>query len=120
MIIALWITALLLTALYLLSGGMKVATAGVPDGTYSDLVDDLGVTGVRTIGVVEVIGALGILLPLVTGIAPILIVLAGIGLVLVQLGAGIYHLRKGDAKVLGVNVALLLLAVAVTVLALLR
>ncbi|MDQ1553063.1 MAG: hypothetical protein QOK46_141, partial [Microbacteriaceae bacterium] len=42
MIIALWITALLLTALYLLSGGMKVATAGVPDGTYSDLVDDLG------------------------------------------------------------------------------
>ncbi|MDQ1526126.1 MAG: hypothetical protein QOG18_739, partial [Microbacteriaceae bacterium] len=51
---------------------------------------------------------------------PILIVLAGIGLVLVQLGAGVYHLRKGDTKVLGVNVALLLLAAAVTVLAILR
>jgi hypothetical protein len=120
MIVALWITALLLAALYLLSGALKVVKAGVPDGPHAELVSDLGVPRVRVIGVIEVIGALGVLLPLVTGIEPILIILAGIGLVLVQLGAGIYHLRKGDTKVLGINAALLLLAAAVTALALLR
>jgi hypothetical protein len=120
MLIALWITALLLAALYLLSGGLKVLKAGVPDGPHAELVGDLGVPRVRVIGVVEVIGALGVLLPLVTGIEPVLIVLAGIGLALVQVGAGIHHLRKGDTKVLGINAALLLLAVAVTVLAILR
>ncbi len=67
-------------------------------------------------GVVEVLGAVGLILPPLTGIAPILAPIAAIGLVLVQLGAVVFHLRRGEAKVVPMNLVLLMLAVAATVL----
>ncbi|WDG18187.1 DoxX family protein [Microbacterium sp. Clip185] len=67
-------------------------------------------------GVVEVLGAVGLILPPLTGIAPILAPIAAIGLVLVQLGAVVFHLRRGEAKVVPMNLVLLMLAVAAAVL----
>ena len=48
------------------------------------------------IGALEVAGALGLVLPAVTGIAPVLVPLAAVGLVLVMVGAVVVHLRRGD------------------------
>jgi hypothetical protein len=65
---------------------------------------------VRTIGVLEVLGALGLILPPLTGIAPALAIAAAIGLVLLQVGGISLHLSRGEAKMIGLNVALLVLA----------
>jgi hypothetical protein len=73
-------------------------------------IDTVPLRLVRTIGVLEVLGALGLILPPLTGIAPALAIAAAIGLVLLQVGGISLHLSRGEAKMIGLNVALLVLA----------
>ncbi len=120
MLIALWITAALLTLAYLLAGTMKAVKSREVLQPQMAFVEDFSAAQVKTIGIVEVLGALGVILPLATGVAPILTVIAAIGLALVQVGAIIVHVRRGEQKAIGANIVLLLLAAAVAVLALLR
>lgn len=120
MLIALWITAALLTLAYLLAGGMKTFKSREVLQPQMAYVEDFSDGQVKTIGIVEMLGALGVILPLATGIAPVVTAIAAIGLVLVQLGAIIVHVRRGEQGKIGANVVLLLLAAAVAVLALLR
>lgn len=61
---------------------------------------------VRTIGVLEGLGAVGLILPPLTGIAAWLAVAAAIGLVLIQTGAIALHLSRGEARLIGLNIAL--------------
>lgn len=109
--IAYWIVAGLLAGLYLFSGAKKafqsqeqlqpmMAWAGtsVPMPT------------VRWIGVVEIVGAVGLILPPLLGIAPILATLAAIGFVVLQVLAMRLHLSRGEVKETGLNVALIVLA----------
>jgi hypothetical protein len=56
-----------------------------------------------------------LILPAVTGIAPVLVPLAATGLAIVMVLASIVHLRRGEAKVLPVNIVLFLLAAFVAV-----
>ena len=117
MTIALWITAILLTLVYLGSGVMKTfrsKAALQPQMTY---VEDFSVGQVKAIGIIELIGALGVILPLVTGIAPVLTGVAALGLAIVQIVAFIVHVRRKETKqAVPINGALFLLAVAVAVL----
>ncbi len=73
-------------------------------------VDSMPMGFVRTIGVLEVLGALGLILPPLTGIAIWLALAAAIGLVLVQIGGTILHLSHSEGKQLGLNLALLIVA----------
>jgi hypothetical protein len=57
-----------------------------------------------------VIGALGLLLPPLTGIAAWLAVAAAIGLALVQIGGMTLHLSRGEVREIGLNIVLLALA----------
>lgn len=71
---------------------------------------------VRFVGISELLGALGLILPLVTGIVPWLTVLAAIGLTLIQLLAIFTkHLPKKEYNILPVNFTLLALAVFVII-----
>jgi hypothetical protein len=65
---------------------------------------------VRLIGVLEILGVLGLLLPPLTGIAPDLAVLAAIGFVALQVLATGLHLSRGEVKETGLNVALIVFA----------
>jgi uncharacterized membrane protein len=71
-------------------------------------------TGIRLIGTAEVLGAIGLILPAVTHIAPILVPLAAIGLALTMVGAAVVHARRKEVPNIVVNAALLALAVFVT------
>ena len=61
---------------------------------------------VRFIGLSELLGAIGLILPAVTRIKPKLTALAGAGLVVVMLLASAFHLSRGEAQVLPVNFVL--------------
>lgn len=111
--IALWIVQGLLAAMFLMAGQMKALTPAKvrenPQMTWAHGKTD---NYIRFIGVAELLGALGLILPLVTGILPWLTVLAAIGLGLIQaLAIFTVHLPKKEYQVIPVNIVLLALAV---------
>lgn len=113
MLIAYWIVAGLLALANLGAGGMKTlrpATRLAESGLA--WAGDFPAWSVKAIGVVEVLGALGLVLPPLTGIVPVLAAWAAIGLGLIQLGAIVTHLVRGEAKTIPVNLVLLALSVA--------
>ena len=73
-------------------------------------VEDLSLTQVRMIGTLELLGALGLILPSLLNILPVLSPLAGVGLVIVMIGAMLTHLRRGETPMIAVNLVLLLMA----------
>ena len=79
---ALWIVQGLLAALFLFAGGMKLA---IPMEKLASPL--LSGAFVRFIGVVEVLGALGLILPGLLRIGPKLTPLAAAGLVIIMVGA---------------------------------
>jgi len=110
MTVAYWIVAALLAVLYLYAGGLKVLRSPDQLRPMMGWIDVIPLRLLRTIGVLEVLGALGLILPPVTGIAPALALAAAIGLVLLQLGAISLHLSRNEAMIIWLNVALLALA----------
>ncbi|MFI2753294.1 DoxX family protein [Cellulomonas sp. P22] len=110
MTVAYWIVAGLLSVLYLYSGGKKVLQTKDQLRPMMAWVDDMPLGLVRTIGVLELLGVVGLVLPPLTGVAPELALAAAIGLVLLQIGAAGLHLSRGEAKNIGLNLTLLVLA----------
>ncbi|GAB6904149.1 DoxX family protein [Kineosporia succinea] len=113
MTIAFWVLAALLALFYLYSGGLKVVRTRDQLRPMMAWVDSVPLPALRTIGVLEVLGALGLVLPPLTGIAPVLAVAAAIGLALIQVGGTATHVSRGETSVIGLNLALLV-AAAVT------
>lgn len=64
----------------------------------------------RTVGVLELLGAVGLIVPQLTSVAVILTPVAAFAFVLLQVGAMVFHLRRGERQLLPVNVALAVLA----------
>ena len=110
MTVAYWIVASLLALFYLYAGGLKVLRSPDQLRPMMGWIDTVPLRLVRTIGVLEVLGALGLILPPLTGVAPALALAAAIGLVLIQVGGISLHLRRGEVKVIGLNISLLVLA----------
>jgi uncharacterized membrane protein len=114
--IAYWVVAGLLAAFYLYAGGLKMVRSRDRLRPMMAWVDGMPMAGVRAIGVVEVLGAIGLILPPLTGIAPALAVAAAVGFVVLQLGATGVHLGRGDRQV-ALNLTLILAAAVTVVLA---
>jgi hypothetical protein len=110
--IAYWIVAALLALFYLYAGGKKVAQGQRQLRPMMAWVDQIPMPLVHTIGVLEVLGAAGLILPPLTGIAPGLAIAAAVGLVLIQVGGIVVHLSRGEARQIGLNIALLVAAAA--------
>ncbi|MFF5254604.1 DoxX family protein [Streptomyces leeuwenhoekii] len=112
--VTLWIIASILAVAFLLAGLMKV---GQPKEKLAASgmawVDDFSAGAVKGIGAVEVLGALGLVLPAAFDIAPILVPLAATGLAITMLGAAVVHGRRKENQMIGVNVVLLVLAAVV-------
>lgn len=73
-------------------------------------VEDVPMTIVRVIGALEVAGAIGLILPMLTQILPILTPLAAVGLVLTMIGAALTHLRRNEIPAIVPNLVLLAIA----------
>ncbi|MDR7275820.1 DoxX family protein [Catenuloplanes atrovinosus] len=112
--IVLWVIAGLLAAAFLMSGAMKVVQSReklIASGM--GWAEDFPPGGITAIGILEVLGAIGLILPAVTGVAPILVPFAATGLALVMAGAMVVHARRRELPMLAVNAVLLILAAVV-------
>jgi uncharacterized membrane protein len=114
---AYWILAALLAIFYLYAGGKKVTQSQEQLAPMMGWVDTVPMPAVRLIGVLEILGAIGLILPPLTGILPGLAIAAAAGLALIQVGGIVVHVSRGEAKVIGLNIGLLALAVIVAVIA---
>ena len=112
--IALWIIAGLLAVGFLASGLVKLTQPKAKLASSGmGVLDDFSAGTVKAIGALEVLAAVGLVLPAALDIVPVLVPLAAVGLVLLMVGAIISHLRRHEAQAVVVNLALLALAVFV-------
>ena len=109
--VVLWIVAGVLAAAFLAAGLMKLAQpkeklveSGMGwAGDYSPGV-------VKAIGALEVLGALGLILPAVFDVATVLVPIAAVGLALIMAGAIVVHARRKETPMVVINLVLLALA----------
>ena len=108
--IALWVVQGLLAVAYLLAGGMKASQPIDTMGKQMKWVRDVPPGLVRFIGAAEALGAIGLILPMLTGILPWLTPVAAVCLVVVQVAAFAFHVSRRETSSLAMNVVLLVLA----------
>ncbi len=108
--IALWIVQGLLALAFLLAGSMKAFAPLTTVRKNMSWANDVGVPFVRFIGVAELLGGIGLILPAITGIQSWLTIAAALGLVLVMVSASVFHASRREYQNIGMNVVLLLLA----------
>jgi hypothetical protein len=110
MTVAYWVVAGVLALLYLYSGGIKIVQSKDRLRPVMEWVDIMPLGLVRAIGVLEVLGAVGLIVPPLAGVATGLTLAAAIGLVVLQVGATALHVSRHDVDSLWLNGSLLALA----------
>nr|WP_256435408.1 DoxX family protein [Aeromicrobium sp. CFBP 8757] len=105
-----------MAVMFLLAGVMKLTKS------QADLVasgqgwaGDVSPATVRIIGALEVLGAIGLVLPGLLDVATWVVAAAGIGLAVIMIGAVVTHSRRREYANTLVNVVLLALAIFVVV-----
>ncbi len=114
--VALWICQGLLAAIFAGSGAAKATMS-------KQRMLDTGQTGVvflplpaiRLVAVSELLAAVGLVLPWLTQVAPVLTPLAALGLAVVMVGAAATHTRLGEPRAVATNIVLFVLCLAVAI-----
>ncbi len=110
----LWIAQGFLAVAFLITGVLKLARSReqlVASG--QNWAADFAPGLIRAIGVAEIAGALGLVLPGITGIAVVLVPLAATGLAIDMAGAFITHARRGERGPMLMTAALFVLLVLI-------
>lgn len=110
LVIGLWAAQILLALVYGAAGAMKISQPIAVLAVQMSWVNVFPAFMVRFVALCELAGAIGLILPVLTGIRPRLTAYAGLGLTVLQVFAMIYHIAYGEFMVLPVNLVLLALA----------
>lgn len=110
--LALWIVAALLATACLAGGLLKLTVpreklAAAPGGAWAE---DFSADIVKAIGALEVLAAVGLILPAALDIAPVMVAVAAVGFALLMIGAMITHLRRREHRIIAANLVYLALA----------
>ncbi|MCA0983520.1 DoxX family protein [Halobacillus yeomjeoni] len=105
--ISLWIVQIILSFLFLIVGSQKIISANkeidkTGDGSQKHLF--------VFIGIVEILGAVGLILPWLLNIVPILTPLAGIGISIIMILAAFHHAKSKEMQSVVTNIIILALA----------
>ena len=107
--IVLWIVQILLAFNFLFHGWLMWST---PKSVQQGMAYMLAIPTSfrRFIATAEMLAGVGLILPALTGILPILTPLAAVGLIIVMVGAVIFHTRRKEYPNIVMNLVLLALA----------
>lgn len=108
--IALWSSQIILAGMFVVAGLPKAVTPIQELAATMPLAVEVPEALVRFIGISELLAAVGLILPGLLRVKPMLIPLAAAGLVVIMVLAIIYHLSKGEIGASVFNLALGLLA----------
>lgn len=110
--LALWICAVILAGAALASGILKIFVpkeklATAPGGEWTE---NASVGFVKTLGVLELLAAVGLILPAVVGIVPVMVPVTAVCWVLLMIGAMVTHGRRGEVRFMMLNLMYLAIA----------
>jgi uncharacterized membrane protein YphA (DoxX/SURF4 family) len=109
--ITLWIIQVVLAAIFFMAGIMKLTQPKEKLSKQLPWVNDLKMSTVRVIGLAELLGAIGLIIPWLTGFVPVLTPVSAIGICLIMvLATNIIHLGKKEYGGVAFNIVLFLLA----------
>ncbi|MGU3432515.1 DoxX family protein [Actinomycetes bacterium M1A6_2h] len=94
--IVLWVVAGILAVAFLAAGASKLAQDRSKLIKQTPYVEDFPHPAVKSIGVLEIVGAVGLVVPALVSVATVLVPLAATGLALLMVGGVVTHLRRGD------------------------
>src|SRR2546422_121347 len=112
---AIWAVQVVLAFIFAAAGAMKATQPREQMKARMSYVEDFTDAQMKGIGVIEVLGALGLILPAWTGIAPILTPIAATGLAIAMVLAGVVHARRKEYREIAVPALLFVTAVFVAV-----
>jgi len=112
--LALWVIQGILASIFVMAAGMKLLSYP----KYRAMLEKSGPTGmtrgvITLLGIVELAGVAGLILPMALNIDPWLTVWAAAGLAVIMLAATVFHIRRHEPTVM--TVVLFVLAVFVVV-----
>ena len=110
---ALWIVQVFLAFVFLVTGAIKLIMPREKAMERAPYCEDYTQRQLHLIGIAEILGAIGLILPGLTGILPWLTPLAAVGLALTMIGAIFTHYRREEYNLIIGNVILLLLSLFV-------
>jgi hypothetical protein len=108
--ISLWIVQVLLSMTLLWSSAMKLFQSPKELSDMWPWAGEVSVSLVKITGIVDLLGALGLVLPMLFRIKPILTVAAALGIILLMICAAIFHISRGEGSQIMPNVIFALLA----------
>jgi len=112
--ISLWIAQGLMVAMFIMAGVSKSFQPIEALAESMPWVNDVSSSLVRFIGVSELLGGIGIILPAILRIKPKLTVSAALGLVAVMIMAAGFHAMRGEYSAIGANAVFIAILAFVT------
>ncbi len=112
---AIWIAQGILAAVFLAAGLLKLTQPREVLQQKTPYVEDFTDGQVKAVGTVEVLGAIGVVMPAALGVAPILTPIAACGLALIMVFAAATLIRRGEYAHVALNVIIFALAVFVAI-----
>jgi uncharacterized membrane protein YphA (DoxX/SURF4 family) len=109
----LWILQILLALLFLGTGITKTTRPKDKLAGMMTWSRTWSPQAIKALGTAELLGAIGLVLPWATNIAPVLTPVAAVGLSIVMVGANVVHIRAKEYNMVPVTVVILALAVVV-------
>ena len=103
--IILWVAQIILGGMFIMAGTMKSTQPIVDLSKSVPWTANVPSVLVRFIGVSELLGGIGLILPSLLRIKPILTPVAAIGILLIMVFALVYHIMNGETNVIGINLA---------------
>ena len=107
--VVLWVLAGVLAVAFLAAGVTKLTQPKAKLAATMAWVEDFSPATVKAIGALEVLAAIGLILPAALDVVPVLVPLAAVGLALMA-GAAITHARRKEFPMIAINLVLLVLA----------
>ena len=112
-----WIAQCLLAIVMLGAGATKLTQSReqLMASGKMDWIEDFADSQIKGIGALEVLAAIGLIVPAVLDVAPALVGVAAAGVVFLMLGAAATHMRRGERQMVLVNLVIVAIAVFVAV-----
>ena len=107
---ALWVAQGLLATAFLMAGVMKMTQSKEKIMENMEWPEDFSPGTLKSIGALEFLAAVGLILPGVTGIAPVLVPVAAVGIIVIMVGAIAVHVRRSETRVIVNNLVLVAVA----------
>ena len=108
--IALWIAQILLAASMVWAASMKLFSPIDKLSAMWPWTAQVPVWLVKFTGVIDMLGAAGLILPALLRIKPVLTPIAAICIIVLMVCASVFHISSGEASVIGVNIVFAVLA----------